>query len=227
MALHAIKAGIQLPEGPLDRYIELSHLRHLLRNLDINCVLDVGANLGQFASELRSIGYRGRIVSFEPVEHAYITLSQRFAGDDEWQGYKLALGSKNEDATINVHPLSGMSSLLEWREGDRRVEPEEIEVRRLDSLFPDLIGGIERPRIFLKMDTQGYDLEVFRGAADCAAAILGLQSELSIRPLYENMPHYLEALKRFEEAGFRMHNLSVVNRVRDGGLLELNCFMTR
>jgi len=82
-------------------------------------------------------------------------------------------------------------------------------------------------RVFLKMDTQGYDLEVFRGTSGCIDKIQGIQSELSIQALYKNMPHYLEVLEAYEAAGFDLYNLSVVNRVSNGGLLELNCFMRR
>ena len=77
------------------------------------------------------------------------------------------------------------------------------------------------------MDTQGYDVEVFRGASGCIADVQGIQSELSVQPMYVGMPHYLEALTIYEAAGFDLYNLSVVNRMRDGGLLELNCFMKR
>lgn len=75
------------------------------------------------------------------------------------------------------------------------------------------------------MDTQGYDLEVFRGASGCMEHICGVQSELSLRPLYKGMPHYLEALAAYEAAGFELFNLSVVTRLGDGALVELNCFM--
>jgi hypothetical protein len=70
---------------------------------------------------------------------------------------------------------------------------------------------------FLKMNTQGYDLEVFKGTAGCMDKIRGIQSELSVQPLYKNMPHFLEALDAYAAAGFDPYNLSVVNRVSDGG----------
>ena len=77
------------------------------------------------------------------------------------------------------------------------------------------------------MDTQGYDVEVFRGASGCIGDVRGLQSELSVQPMYQGMPHYVEALDVYRTAGFDLHNLSVVNRTADGGFVELNCFMRR
>jgi hypothetical protein len=89
------------------------------------------------------------------------------------------------------------------------------------------LSDVQSSRIFLKMDTQGYDLEVFSGATGALDRVLGLQSELSVRPLYEGMPHYIQSLETYQSAGFDLYNLSVVNRIETGGLLELNCFMRR
>lgn len=229
LALSAIARGVNAPENAVTRFLELQHLRKLLALLRVNCVLDVGANQGQFATELRRIGYRGRLVSFEPVASVYQGLAEHFRGDAEWRGYALALGSKDETATIHVQPsLTVMSSLR----APRRVRPdklheEQIQVRRLDGLIEEIVKDIAEPRLFLKMDTQGFDLEVFRGAGRALAWVRGLQSELSVVPIYDDMPHYLEALSAYEQAGFTLYDLTVVNRTEEGGLLELNCFMQR
>ena len=103
----------------------------------------------------------------------------------------------------------------------------EVDVRRLDGLLPALLRNLPSPRLFLKMDTQGYDLEVFRGAKNCLNWIVGLQSEISVIPLYTGMPHYLESLREYEEHGFHLHHLAVVNRTINQDLLELNCYMRR
>jgi FkbM family methyltransferase len=226
-ALKCIAWGVRVPEAAIDRVAELVHLRDLLRALQINCVIDVGANRGQFASELRGLGFAGRIVSFEPVAREFAILSERFAHDPRWTGHRIALGRESMRTTINVPRLTVRSSLLNPLNRQAGMAVEEIEVRRLDQLFASIVDGMARPRVFLKMDTQGYDLAVFEGAAQCVAQIVGLQSELSVKPIYEGMPHYIEALAAYEAAGFELQNLSVVSRTREGGLLELNCFMKR
>lgn len=227
LAVWSLSKGLQLPHAQLDRMGELAFLRRLLEQLRVDCVLDVGANRGQFARELRGIGFAGNIISFEPLPDVFDMLQAEFEGDAKWRGYNFALGGDHEFTFINVHETSLMSSLLETVGDTKGVRKQEIEVRRLDSILPELVSRLGVSGVFLKMDTQGYDLEVFKGASQCIEMIQGIQSELSIQPLYQNMPHYLEALQIYESAGFDLYNLSVVNRVANGGLLELNCFMRR
>ena len=130
--------------------------------------------------------------------------------------------------TINVIPsITEMSSLLTPRGDWPSIEQETIAVRRLDDLFADVVGPISEPRVFLKLDIQGYDLQVFEGASRCRDQTGGLQSELSVLPLYDGMPTNLEALSTFQNAGFMLTNVSVVSRAPEGQLQELNCFMRR
>jgi FkbM family methyltransferase len=228
LALAAIGAGIVPPEAPISRFLELTHLKKLLRLLQINCVLDVGANRGQFAVELRRIGYRGRIVSFEPVEREFAILRNAFRNDPEWQGYQVALG--NETAVVSMNVTVGntvTSSLLKPAIDTKHLETEEVQVRRLDELFPEVVLGLDQPRILLKMDTQGFDLEVFKGAGERVRDVVALQSEISIRPAYHGMPHYMEAFSAYERAGYELFNLAVAVRDLDGGLKEVNALMRR
>ena len=77
-------------------------------------------------------------------------------------------------------------------------------MRRLDEMLDEVTDGIESPRVFLKMDTQGYDVRVFRGAGERIRDILGLQSEIACLTLYDGMTRYLDAIALDEDAGFEM-----------------------
>src|ERR1700686_1867632 len=99
MAMWSVSKDLQLPHAQLGRVSELSFLRRLLTQLDVDCVLDVGANRGQFAQELRGIGYNGQIISFEPIASEFSVLRRKFANDSKWRGYQIALGSKAESMT--------------------------------------------------------------------------------------------------------------------------------
>jgi hypothetical protein len=101
-----------------------------------------------------------------------------------------------------------LNSLLPPSEHFRVIDPagvqttEMVTVRRLDSILDDALESIERPRVFLKTDTQGFDLEVLKGAGDRIQEVVGMQSEVALQPLYENVPDYLEFLTYCRALGF-------------------------
>ena len=225
--LWSIARGFSLPQNPVERVNELSFLKSLLQQLQIDCVLDVGANRGQFAQELRKIGYQGRIVSFEPLRAEFQTMSKLMQGDKNWLGFNMAMGDADEQKDIIISGNTLYTSFLEPAFETQHIESQNVQVRRLDTFLPEVLPELQASRVFLKMDTQGYDLRVFAGASGVKGCIRGIESELSIQPIYQDMPHYLEALRVYEAAGFELFNLSVVNRIESGGLLELNCFMRR
>jgi FkbM family methyltransferase len=205
-------------------------LKDVLTALRINCVLDVGANKGQFAASLRDIGYEGDITSFEPLRADFQMLEARMHSDPRWRGMNLALGNQDETRTFNVAlDSTEMSSFLMPQDRGWNLRRESVEMRKLDSLFPELCALMSQPpRIFLKMDTQGYDVEVVRGAKQSLHQIAGIQSELAVSPLYQGMPTYLQALELYQECGFALMSLAEASRApQDNRLLELNCVMVR
>lgn len=212
-----------------------AHLSLLLPRLDVDCVLDVGANEGQYGRMLRSIGYQGQIVSFEPVQSCYQKLAARASRDPAWRTFPCALGDADACLPIHVTASTDFSSFLRPNEygaltfgtGPSVEHVEEVPVRRLDGLFAEHPELDEHRRVFLKMDTQGYDQAVLRGASGCLQRIAGLQSELSVRPVYAGAIRYLDALQRFEEAGFELTGVFPINRDRDLMLVELDCVMVR
>lgn len=150
----------------------------VLPGLGVDAVLDVGANVGQYGTLLRSVGYRGLIVSFEPVADVHARLQSRAAGDGRWITANTALGSARGTAEINVTRGSDLSSMrapldTEGRSltGAIRVErTETIAIARLDELVDQYIDPSATRRLFLKCDTQGWDLEVLEGATGASTA---------------------------------------------------------
>ena len=197
----------------------------------MDTVIDVGANVGQFGDLVRGIGFNGQIHSFEPVEHVYNELANKAAHDGRWTAHKLALGSKSGKTKINVFRNSVLSSMLPLNETGIRLDTmgfsheEEVIVMTLDEFILKNIP--EDSHVFLKMDTQGYDLEVFKGAKNFSEKLYGLQSELSLVPIYHGMPSYSEALSTYESAGFRLSGIYSVTRNEDLLLLEVDCVFVR
>ena len=200
----------------------------------VNCVLDVGAHEGEYANRLRAGGYSGRIVSFEPVPRAFAELERAAADDPEWRVHQVALGRDDTTMTMNAVPGT-LSSLREPTEfGARRYkrlrdpEPVDVQVRRLDGMLDELLQDLERPRPYLKLDTQGFDLDAFAGAGDRIAEFVGMQSELPLMQIYEGMPRLPEALAVYEAAGFDVAAMYPVSRQgKTARVLEFDCVMVR
>jgi FkbM family methyltransferase len=196
------------------------HLGNVLQLQAINCVVDVGANKGSYGAMLRRVGYRGRIVSFEPLASAFASLQEASRGDDHWLALNLALGNDDSRMTINRMASSVFSSFLNPSKfGDARfsdrIEPvaqEDVRMTTLSHVWPEVVEGIRKPRVLLKLDTQGLDLEVFKGAAENLNQVLALQSELSLKPIYEDMPDFITALTEFRQHGFEVTGFYLVTR---------------
>jgi FkbM family methyltransferase len=204
--------------------------RALLERLRIDCVVDVGAHRGEFAGGLRNGGYRGAIVSFEPVAASFAALEARAAGDPAWDTRRLALGAAPGRARMRVARETNFSSFLAPTRfsvdlfGGSEVErEEEVEVARLDAA----LAGLDAERVLLKTDTQGSDLEVIAGAGPLLDRVVALQVELSLRPLYEGATGWRDALGELDALGFRPAHLTTVARDAGLGIVELDCLLVR
>ena len=207
-------------------------LEQVLRAYRIDTVLDVGANEGQFAGQVRALGFAGTIHSFEPVRQTFGLLQQKASGDAGWQCHHMALGREPGRLTMNLSEFSSFNSMLApndfgaGRFHDQKVVgQEEVEVSTLDAFVAEQVPA--GARIFLKMDTQGFDLEVFAGGERSLDGVHVLLSELSLMPIYTGMPRYTEALAAYEARGFSVSGFFPVNSNDDLSLIEADCLMVR
>ena len=173
----------------------------------VTTVLDVGANEGQYARMLREWGYRGKIVSFEPVMAALQRLDLERQGDPQWTSVNMALGNSDGETTINVTTSSVFSSILTPLPHLQKefstaaiVGTQKISVRRLDSVFEQYCSKDDVA--FLKIDTQGYEREVLQGALQSLPRIIAVQMEVSLVPYYAGEATLSEHLGFMEEHGF-------------------------
>jgi FkbM family methyltransferase len=216
----AARSNMRQHQRHLYQYLVDEHVGWMLRELGINVVFDVGANAGQFAKNLRRTGYRGRIVSFEPLPHLAARLRQAAEDDPDWVVYDHALGDAEGEHEMNVTEGTGVTSSLlpasefgkDWSSNLRNTTTQTIRVRRLDDVFDEAVAGVDNPRVYLKMDTQGFDLQVFAGAGDRIKEVLGMQSEVSSVPIYDGMPRLPEQIAVYEAAGFENTGMFPVTR---------------
>jgi len=180
----------------------------LLRSEGIDLVLDVGANAGQFARRLRAAGFNERIVSFEPLSEAFAELSRQAQGDPAWETRRLALSDRDGDAEIHVAGNSWSSSLLEMGARHLASAPESayvgeetVPTARLDALWDELVPEGARP--FLKLDVQGFEMNVLLGAEASLGRLRGLQLELALTEgLYEGDRLWWEVVDHLAKRSF-------------------------
>jgi FkbM family methyltransferase len=181
------RTGLDVVRYSPDRFPELQRLEWI-RQAEINYVVDVGANAGQWSGRLRDSGYDGDLVSFEPLSKAFAELSRRTVTDRAWTARQEAIGEFDGEATIHVAANSWSSSLLEMEDRHLASAPESayvtterVAVQTLDTALAD----IPRPRrMLLKIDAQGYEMQVLRGADMVLRDAAMLELELSLVPLY-------------------------------------------
>jgi FkbM family methyltransferase len=179
----------------------------------VGAIVDGGANRGQWAQAVRGNGYRGVIVSFEPLTDAFAALSIASAGDPLWRCVQAALGEADAEAQLNVAGNSFSSSLLPMELTHTSASPESVYVRteavhvvRLDSVVPEMV--LAGTNLALKLDLQGYEAAALAGAEGILAEVRLVECELSIVPLYHGQSLYRDMIELLEGLGFSLASLS-------------------
>jgi FkbM family methyltransferase len=180
---------------------------------NIDTILDIGANKGQFALDLLNADYKGNIISFEPLSNAYDQLSRNSRRYNKWTIHpKTAIGNFEGNIDINVSKNSLSSSILEIteqhleaRNDSFNVGKEKVIITKLDSIFK--LYYKKNKRFFLKMDCQGYEQKILDGAQQSLENILGIHMEISLENLYVGQPYWKEIINRVESLGFEIWNI--------------------
>jgi FkbM family methyltransferase len=178
----------------------------------VNVVFDVGANIGQFAKELREHGYMGKIISFEPLPKAHIALQKQALGDAGWIVHsRVAVGAFAGDVSINVARNSVSSSILPMLETHASAAPEsqythseQVLLITLDSVLEEYTSLSDN--LFIKIDTQGYEWAVLDGATKTLNQSKGVLLELSLVPLYDGQKLWLDCIKRLKDIGLSLYS---------------------
>ncbi|GAB3279228.1 FkbM family methyltransferase [Larkinella harenae] len=181
----------------------------LMQSNGIDLIFDVGANIGQYALKVRGLGYAGDIISFEPMREAYQQLQVNAATDARWHTLHTGIGHYDGTAVINVSTNSYSSSILDILPLHLESAPdavytrqEPISIQRLDTL----IDQFYKPgkNLFVKIDTQGFERQVFEGSKNALNKIRGFQMELSLQPLYEGETLMQEMIVLMRQNGFKL-----------------------
>lgn len=230
--LIARKLGVvAIPEWRLDSYFLAMRIRKIISEYKIDCIFDVGANIGQYRDFLRTnVGYDGLIISFEPDPQNLETLHEAQKKDEKWIVYDYALGKDGKPLDFHIMKKSVFNSFLEPDSSETEafknnsvIKTIRLETKRLDEVIEDIKKAHTFENIFLKLDTQGFDLEVFEGASGCLDLIQGVQTEVSVMPIYKNMPTFEDSLQAFKSKGFEVSGLYSLSESRFPHAIEFDC----
>ena len=194
----------------------LARLMAAFRAFDIDMVIDVGANEGQFAREIRAGGYSGGIVSIEPMASAHERLTQYSQGDSAWRVHpRCAVGADAGEIELNIAGNSVSSSVLSMLSAHSDAAPESVykgketvPLSTLDLIVPKYIA--QTNALFLKIDTQGYEWQVLDGAKSILPKVRGILMEVSLVPLYEGQYLWQKSIDRLQAEGFVLWALEPV-----------------
>jgi FkbM family methyltransferase len=215
---------------------EERHLRKLFDWFKVDCVFDVGANYGQYAKMLRdAVEFKGLVISFEPNPAAVLALRDEAMNDPLWVVEPLALSSSDGIKQFNVMSDSEFSSLGTPRHDEvglfaqqnRIVDTVNVTTETLETAYRRLQGKYQFKRPFLKLDTQGHDVEIVSRGKSVLPEFVGLQSELAIKSIYMGSVWFRDALQAYQECGFDLSALVPNNAGHFPNLLEIDCIMVR
>jgi FkbM family methyltransferase len=208
----ALRSGLHKRNLDLVRNPYPVRVATALKWLGTNTVMDVGANIGQYGSALRSSGFTGRIISCEPLPDAYAHLARRSGSDGSWAALHTAVGDSVGTLEINVSANSYSSSVLPMTNahldaapGSQTIGTETVAVTTVADIVKE--HDVDPPRTLLKIDTQGYEGPVLDGAGDLLASFAAVQLELSFVPLYSGQQLFAELTSRLSAAGFGTYAL--------------------
>jgi FkbM family methyltransferase len=214
----AIRAVVRPIKGVLRRFgldiVAYRPLVHsdirstLLARTKADMLVDVGANAGQYGRMMRAMGWTGPILSVEPLSAPFARLTEARDGDAGWSAVQTALGEADGEAEINVAGNEAMSSsFLDMMDAHSDAAPdtayvgkERVTIRRLDEVVRE--AAPQARRIYLKIDTQGFEDRVLAGATGILDRVVAMELEVSFTPLYAGQKLFSDIQALAESHGF-------------------------
>ena len=185
----------------------VENLRRFFKAYPIANIIDVGANAGQYGLELRHAGYLGKIISFEPLKEPFAKLAERASSDPLWRCLNMALSDHDGTLNLNVSQSTEFSSALTVltdtiaRDGNAQVVcVETVTTHTLDRIWDELehLSG----ETMLKIDTQGSEQAILKGAQMSLPKVAAIQLELSAEPIYNGQPVMESMIRLLRAQGF-------------------------
>ncbi len=203
-----------------------------LRQSGIRTVIDVGAHKGEFSSAIRVLVPESRIYAFEPLPDCCSVLSRKLGSNGHAKIFPVVVGRDSGTATLWRSSYAKSSSVLPMAKLHKdsfpwtaQTEPLTVPMKSLDEFNSEM--KLE-PKVLLKIDVQGYEAEVLRGATALLQKTDYVLLEVSFRTLYEGQGSFAEIHAILEKAGFAYSgNLEQLLSPRDGSILQADALFLR
>ncbi len=204
--MNPIRKTIQKTGFDLHRYRPQIDKLSYLQTFDLQTILDIGANVGQFALEIRQTLPEAQIYSFEPIKECFKKLEEIIESDKNFKAFNFALGDKNENLKMNKSSYTPSSSILEMAESHKTFfphtkenKPEKIEIKRLDDIAHSLSLSKE---LLIKVDVQGFEDKVIAGGIKTFKKAKVVLIENSFVELYKGQPLFDDIYQKLKFLGF-------------------------
>ncbi|WP_395154252.1 FkbM family methyltransferase [Ilumatobacter sp.] len=222
------RLGIEIGRS---HYTTRSRRAQLLNAHGVDLLVDVGANRGQYVRAVRSAGYSGRVISFEPAADPYDGLVSACAADETWSCRRFAIGAAPGFADLQVSTNDYFNSILPTSQvtisNDARAEAigtERVEVRTLD----ELLHAEQGERLAIKADVQGFESEVIAGANNTLKRSTVVELELSPAEIYAGQQLMIPMLQTMQDNGFVLALVeNALMEESTGGALQFNGIFVR
>lgn len=199
--LHSKNISIRPSNSTLD-----GQLIQLLEKLEIETCIDVGAHVGSFVQKMFRLGFKGNFICVEPSLKASTALGARFEKLDCVEIVGVALGNKNSISQLH-NPGSPFASILQASELGKAymkngvVEKQTIHVITLDE-FLDKRKVINLKKTFLKIDVQGFEMNVLLGGETSLLYFPLVMVECVLNSLYQGSSDLNKIIEIMKEKGF-------------------------
>lgn len=231
---HLRRLGVDIRGWPSAQSLAFARTR-ILRSHSNLVVLDVGANVGQWGSAVRESGFRGTIISFEPLPEAFSALTRTMNGDPDWLALPFVVGAQHSAAErFNVASNDGQSSsLLSMTHRHHEIAPDvdiirsiEVEVVPLDCAeVRQLVGG---GSVYLKADVQGSEALVLDGLRGMWPQVMWVEVETWLQEAYDGAPTFWDIAERMISHGFALFALEPGGVSKGSGQqLSVDCIWKR
>ena len=236
--VNSFKGGIPLSKSNYDYFNNFFNRINIGVNSGTFCFFDVGANDGWFAKVVLRFAPGAEIISFEPLQSQHIHLQVLKQEYSNFKFYPFALGSQNDSVEINEYGESGLSSIFEFADNSYSYKTRNFSIKKVNSYLVDcnklddlnyLTSGKEKKLKILKIDTQGYEIQVLNGAKNLLENKYFdfVMIEVLTTEKYIGGPLYIEVINMMHSYGYHLCELVTSCRETNGWVTEFDVIFSK